>query len=159
MHSNGKRFDQCCDIKAKAFWQAVKRVRGHDPAALHRTIGIKAKEFQVMADMGIPGRAGRAIAARCKRPHHNSLARGKVCALTCRGNNARHFVPDDPVMANAGIHVAVVDVHVSAADANESYIHRNFVRPGLAVCNGFDGELPAPTIEGCVLGHGKGPFR
>ena len=62
-------------------------------------------------------------------------------------------MPDNPVNADARVHVAVKDVHVSAADADKGDIHRNLARSRLAVCNGFDGEVPASAIEGCVLGH------
>jgi len=72
------------------------------------------------------------------------------------GDTARHLVPDDAVVADAGVHVAVEDMHVGAADADEGHVDRHLAGARLGGGDRFDGEVPVPAVEGCLLGHGKG---
>ena len=95
----------------------MDRVRRDIPDFLHGAVGIEAEEFQVVADMFVTGKAGRAGAAMVKRPDDDTLAdRDVLNSGTDRRDGARHFMPDDSFKADAGVHIAVEDVHVGAAD-------------------------------------------
>ena len=110
-----------------------------------------------MADMFVTGKAGRAGAAMVKRPDDDTLAdRDVLNSGTDRRDGARHFMPDDSFKADAGVHIAVEDVHVGAADPaiGDPDGHLAIRRGGR--CPRFNGELPVAAIEGGsdrLVGH------
>jgi len=77
-----------------------------------------------MTNMGMAGRTGGAFPAMVKRAHHNFLADLKALnPLANAGNNAGHFMADDAVMTYTCIHIAVIDVHICAANAAKGNPH------------------------------------
>jgi hypothetical protein len=65
-----------------------------------------------------------------QRAHHNFLADLKALnPLANAGNNARHFMANDTVMTYPRIHIAVIDMHICAANATKGNLHR-YLAPG-----------------------------
>src|SRR6185312_12307950 len=73
---------------------------------------------EVVADMAVPGTAGRAGAAPGERHHRDRVADPvSFDTLADRGDPAGHLVAEHGRSAHQRVHVAVEDVQVGATDA------------------------------------------
>ena len=73
--------------------------------------------------------AGGATAAMIQRTHDHPFADCYVCnVLADGGDRARHFMADDPVIADPLIHVPEIDVKVRAADTAIFHVDLDLAR-------------------------------
>jgi len=103
------------------------------------------RNFRLWQICAFPASQAGHLPAGVQRADDDRVTDGHAGHPVAQGRNpARHLVPDDPVLADTGVHVAVEDVHIGAADADEGDIHRHLARSGFARCDGLDGEVPPP---------------
>ena len=80
-----------------------------------------------MTNMGMASITRWAIPAMVKGTHHDLLAKGEpLYPVSNSGDHTRHLMANNPVVTNTRIHVAVIDMHVCAANTTKSDTHRNF---------------------------------
>ena len=125
------RFDQGRMAQVDAVRQGMHRVGRDGPFLLKGAVGIEPEEFQVLADMLVPPAAGRAVAAMVEGAHHHVLSGCDAAdVLSDRRHHPRHLMADHPVMADALVHMAEIDMQVGAADAAIADIDLDVVGAG-----------------------------
>lgn len=119
VHGDRRGLDQRGPVQGKGVGQPDERRGGHGPALLHRAGGVDADEVEVLADVLMAFEAGRAGVVPAQR-HHSDRVPGRpaVHAGADADDPAGHLVPQDGGCGHPGVHVAVEDVQVGAADAD-----------------------------------------
>ena len=122
-------------------------------------MGIDAENLQIVTDMGVSSLAGRAFAAVIQRAHDNFLPELKTShAFAEAFDHARHLMANHTVVANARIHIAVVDVHIGAANPAIGDANGRFPCPwaGLWCFLNREGFIAAIICSGHQFcGHGR----
>ena len=94
-----------------------------------------------------------------KRAHDDFLTYLKVGYTVAHCiNNAGHFVAYDPVQTNAGIHIAVIHMHIRAANAAECDAHSDLSCGGRRGAGLLYLEGLVAAIKGsvdCLITHRK----
>ena len=84
----------------------------------------------IMTNMIMARRASGAVAAMIERAHHDLLTRSDIRnPLGHCLDRPGHLVADDPVEADARVHVAMEHMHVGAADSAIGHPDRGLARP------------------------------
>ena len=78
MAGHRDRLDQRALLEREMVRQAMQRVRGHGPQALHGAGRVDADEFQFLADVAVAVAAGGASAAGVERTDGDAVARAPI---------------------------------------------------------------------------------
>ena len=150
MTRHSHRFDQRRMVHAQIVRQNVDGVRGNDPDLLHGAIGIEAQEFQLVTDVLVTSFTGRAVATVIKGAHDHLLTGSQPFNIRAnRLDHTGHLVANHALEPDTGIHVAMVDMHIGAANAAIGNANRNLARTGCRGWRLIDGErLVAPVVSG-----------
>ena len=145
VHGDRGGLDQRRPVQGEQVGQADEGRGGHGPALLHRAGRVDADEVEARGRCA-GGRRGRRGRSPSQRSGITVTASPGVPALDTRADAndpAGHLVPEDGGRVDPGVHVAVEDVQVGAADADERGGDLHLAGAGL------DGRLPARA-----RGHG-----
>ncbi len=137
---DGNGLDECGVVESQAVGQRHERLGGYVPQPLQRAGGVDADEVEVLADVGVSGETGRAGSIPRERHDGHAVADAPPAhALAERGDRAAHLVAEDEGGRDAGIHVAVQDVQIRAAQSRvgDGDLH-------LTGCRGHSGCLGDP---------------
>jgi hypothetical protein len=89
--------------------------------------------------MGMSPLAGRAIAASRKRADNHRIANFEALDLIADGRNpAGHFMADDPVGSDTGIHGTVKYMQITTANPTIGYTCLHFALDGLNWLHGLN---------------------
>ena len=109
----------------------VNGVGRHRPGLLKGSVGIEAKKFKVLADVGMSSLAGRTGAAGSQGADYHRIADFEILDLFADGGNfTGHFVADNPMGTDAGVHRSVKNVQVRAANPTIGNPHLDFSLAG-----------------------------
>ena len=128
------------------------------PEVLQRAGRVDSDEVQPVTDMRVATQARWARAAPVEGYHHDLIARRPVRDVVAHNNDgAGHLVSQDRGSRHPGVHVAIVDVQVSATDARIGHLQLNLTtarRLPLDVVNDY------PVIAFVVSReHSHSPFN
>ena len=139
MHGHGDRFDEGSGIQCDLGGECDERARRHVPERLQGAGRVDADEVEVLADVGVAGEAGGTGSVPGQRHDGDGVADAPpLDAVADRGDRAAHLVAEHEGLLDAGVHVAVQDVQVGAAQSDVRNAQLHLARPGrrgLGLCD------------------------
>jgi hypothetical protein len=154
VNGDGGRLHQGGVIERKMTGQAYDDTARNVPASLHRARQVDPDDLQALAHMGVAGPAGGTPTAPHQRHHRDrvtDLPAGVDPGAECR-DPAGGLVAEDGGGRHPGVHVALPDVQVGAADAGVRHIDLDLPGTGGFGHTVLDDEPLVSGIERCAHG-------
>ncbi len=145
---------------ARSSGSRTRRSAGTVQRLLHRAGRVDPQEAQVAGRCAgcRPGRrrTRRTTATASRSPDHRPPSRPRPAPSTATRPDIS--CPSTAAPTHSGIHVAVEDVQVRAADPGVGDLDLHLARAGFADLTVLDLELPLAGVHGCSHGDPTGPL-